>query len=295
MSEAIEIDGRCLEIGNIDKVLYPDDGITKADVIAYLRDVAPLMLPHLAQRALTVQRFPDGIAEDGFYQKHAPEHAPAWIATAEVARRDDEPMQQIVCNDAATLVWLAGQGALVLHAPLARLDRPEHPDRMIFDLDPAGDYDDSVRRTALALRELLDERGLVSFVKTTGSRGFHVVVPLRRDHDFDTVRAEARRIADALVERLPELTTVAQRKDRRECKIFIDTLRNAYGQTRVAPYSLRARPGAPVACPLDWDEVARSDVHPRRYTLGTLRRRLGQKEDPWAKIHETANRLSLTG
>lgn len=294
MSRTVEIDGRRIELDNLDKLFFADAEITKGDVIGYYRDIAALMLPHLANRALTVQRYPDGIDAHGFYQKHAPDYAPEWIDTAEVSRREGGAMRQIVCDSEATLVWLADQGALVMHAPLARLDRPERPDRMVFDLDPPDDYDDRVRRAALALRDMLDDRGLRSFVKTTGSRGFHVVVPLRRDHEFDAVRGEARRIADSLVERMPKETTTAQRKDKRGGKIFIDTLRNAYGQTRVAPYSLRAKPGAPIACPLDWDELGRRDVDPRKFTLSNIRRRLAQKDDPWIRLDETRNRLSLT-
>jgi len=292
--------GRTLTVGdrdvavkNLDKVLFPDDGITKGDLIDHYRALAPRIVPFLAERPITVQRFPDGVGAGGFYQKHAPDHAPDWIPRARHERREDGPMTQLVADSPAALVWLANQGAVTLHAPLARLDRPDRPDVLVFDLDPAEDYDDGVRRTALRLREILDARGLVSFVKTTGSRGFHICVPLRRDHGFDAVRAESRRIAADLVAACPDLATDAQRKDRRQGKIFVDVNRNAYGQTRVAPYSVRARPGAPVAAPLRWDELAGADIHPRRYSLSNIRRRLAQMDDPWAGWSDTRNRLAL--
>ena len=166
---------------------------------------------------------------------------------------------------------------------------------MIFDLDPTEDFTPAVRRAALTLNDILDECGLRSFVKTTGSRGYHIVVPLRRDHDFDAVKAEAKRIACALCDAMPDETTIEVRKAKRQGRIFIDTLRNETAQTAVAPYSLRAREGAPVSVPLSWTQLRRDTVHPRQYTLKNLSRRLGQVDDPWADFFNSGNALSLSG
>lgn len=289
----LRIGGQDIAFKRAGKVLFPEDGLTKQDVLDHYRRVAALMLPHLEERGLTLKRFPDGIGAEGFYQKSIPDHAPDWIRSVTMARTGGGSIDMICARDEATLAWLAGQGTLVIHAPLARADRPERPDQMIFDLDPEEDFTPDVRRAALALRDMLDGRGLKSFVKTSGSRGYHIVVPLRRDHGFDAVKAEALAIAQALERQMPDALTTQFRKAKRGGRIFIDTLRNEYGQTAVAPWSLRARRGAPVATPLNWRELERRSLHPRRYTLGNLARRLAQMSDPWAELPGTQNRLSL--
>ncbi len=287
MSDSWSIAGREVEVKNLGKVFFPEHDLTKGDLLGYYRDIARCMIPHLRQRALTVERFPDGIGEQGFFQKSASDYFPGWIDRATMAT-EDGTIEQVVCRDAATLVYMANQGSVTFHAPLARIDLPDKPDLMIFDLDPSTDYGDDVRQTALALRDLLDELALPAFVKTTGSRGFHVVVPLERRHDFTSVRDFARAVAGRLVDRLPDLATTQQRKDKRGGRIFLDILRNAYGQTAVAPYSVRARPEAPVACPLHWRELERSDVHPRMVTIVSIARRLAQTSDPWDELMNQA-------
>lgn len=289
MADKVEIDGRAIELSSLNKVIYPDAGITKGDVVDYYRRISGTMLPHLQGRPLTMQRFPDGINEDGFYQKEAPDYFPGWIRRVRVfVEADGQEQQQITCEDAATLVYLANQNCLTPHIWLSHADRLDHPDKLVFDLDPPGDDFAPVQQTALDLKELLEEVGLEPFAMTTGSRGMHVVAPLDRSADFDTVRGFARNMAELLVHRHPERLTVEQRKKERKARLFLDYLRNAYGQNTVAPYSLRARPAATVAAPLDWPELHDTDLHAQSYTMDNIFRRLGQKEDPWRDFRKQA-------
>jgi len=269
-----------VELSNPDKLLFPKDGITKSDVVTFHRDVAELMLPYLRDRPLMMHRFPDGISAEGFYQKQIGDYFPEWIDRIEV-RKEGGSTEHVVCNNAATLVYLANQGCISPHLWLSRVDQLEHPDQLIFDLDPPGDDFDPVRFAAQKLHEVLGELELPSYVKTTGSRGLHVVVPLDRYGDFDAVRTFARELAALLADREPKRLTVEQRKDKRQGRLYLDTGRNAYAQTAVAPYAVRPLAGAPVATPLDWDELYEKEIDAQSYTMKNILRRLGQKEDPW--------------
>lgn len=292
---AIELDGRTVEVSNADKVFFPDEGFTKGDLVGYYRDVAEIMFPHVRGRPLTLQRFPNGVGADGFYQKDASDHFPDWICTTEVARRRGGGTVDyvVVCDRAATLVYLANQGTVTFHVWPSRDDALEQPDVLVFDLDPPerdGEIDlGLVRSTARRLRDVLEETGLVPYLQTTGSKGYHLVVPIECGPDYDVVGGFARRVADLLAKRHPDELTTAQRKAKRGDRIFLDTGRTGFGQTFVAPYSVRARPGAPIATPIGWDELGR--VEPRRYHLGNIRRRLAQKEDPWASMADDARPL----
>lgn len=270
-----------VELSNLDKVFYPDAGITKGDIVDYYEKVAGPLLSHARGRPLSLQRFPDGIEADGFYQKQVPDHFPSWIRRAEVPLKDGGSQEQVVADRAATLAFLAQQGVITLHAWTSRTPDLERPDRMVFDLDPGeGEGFEAVRRAASRLRELLEEVGLAPFVMLTGSSGAHVQVPLRKGPGFDEVRAFARTLADHLAAEEPERYTTEVRKKKRKGRLFLDVARNAHGQTAVLPYSLRPLPGAPVATPLEWDELA-SVEGPRRWTLVSVPRRMGQRDDPW--------------
>jgi bifunctional non-homologous end joining protein LigD len=198
----------------------------------------------------------------------------------------------VVADDAATLVYLANQACVTLHVGLARTDRIDHPDRMVIDLDPSDDDFAKVRRAAREARALIEKVGLVPFLQTTGSRGLHLWMPLDRSADFDQVRAFASEVAETLVARRPRAVTTEQRKAKRGDRVLLDVARNAYGQTAVAPYSVRARPEAPLATPLEWAELDDPKLGPRRYTIQNLFRRLGQKRDPWADIDRHARPLA---
>ena len=290
-SEVIEVDGREIEISNTAKVLFPHAGLTKGELIGYYRRIAPTMLPHLAGRPLSFERYPDGIETNGFMQKNASDYFPSWIRRARLAKENGE-VEHTVADDAATLVYLANQACVTLHVGLARTDRIHHPDRLVIDFDPSDEDFDKVKRAARAARRLLEQTGLVPFVQTTGSRGLHVWVPLEPEATFDQVRGIAADLADRLVADAPEELTTEQRKAKRGTRVFVDVARNAYGQTAVAPYSVRARAEASVATPLDWAELDDPGLGPRRYTITNLFRRLGQKPDPWAEIGRHARPLA---
>lgn len=273
------------------KILFPADSISKGDVIDYYSKIAKIMLPHLKDRPLMLQRFPDGIVESGFYQKNVSDYFPKWMQRAELAKKNGTVVHPL-CNNTASLVYLADQAAITFHSWLSRKDKPNIPDRMIFDLDPKGDDFEPARNAAIRLHDLLAELKLTSFAMTTGSRGLHVVVPLHRKEDFDSVRDMARKIAAQLMNKYPDAYTLEQSTDKRKGRLFIDTNRNAYAQTAVAPYSLRAKQGAPVATPLRWDELESESLDAGFYTISNIFRRLGAMEDPWKGMSRRGQTLT---
>jgi bifunctional non-homologous end joining protein LigD len=285
----LEVGGRAVAVSSPDKVLFPEDGTTKADLARYYARVADTMLPHLKGRPISMLRYPDGIEGESFFQKDVPEYFPGWIRRAKV-EKEGGTLEMMVAEEPAALVYLAGQACITPHVWLSRIDRPQRPDRLIFDFDPSGDDFGPVREGARRMRDLLDELGLAPFVMTTGSRGLHVTVPLDRSADFDVVRTFARGCAELLVARRPDHLTVEHRKAKRGGRVYVDTGRNAYAQTGVAPYAVRALPGAPVATPLDWSELGRA--RPRSTTIANLFRRLGRKDDPWSDIDRRARPLA---
>ncbi|HYE58335.1 MAG TPA: non-homologous end-joining DNA ligase, partial [Rhodothermales bacterium] len=289
-STMVKVGPHEVELTNLDRVLFPNRGLTKGDLVDYYRRVAERMVPLVAGRPLLLQRFPEGIDAPGFVQQHVPEHYPDFVTRATV-EKEGGTVIHAVCDNAATLVFLANQGVITPHVWLSRTDDLHHPDRLIFDLDPSNDDFEPVRGAAHAVRELLEELGLPAFVMTTGSSGLHVVVPLDLSADFDTVRSFARDASKVLVRRHGDLVTDEQRKAKRGGRVFLDVMRNTYAHTAVPPYAVRAKPGAPVATPLSWDELDDPDLHARRYTLETLFERLASIEDPWAKLEEQAANL----
>ncbi|MBX9830943.1 non-homologous end-joining DNA ligase [Candidatus Babeliales bacterium] len=279
--------GRYLvNVSNPEKIWFPQSKITKVDLVAYYRDIAPFMLPFTKDRALTLHRFPDGIDHEGFYQKNIGAHFPAWVASKKIKNKEAGYTTYVVCNNAASLAYIATQGCITPHLWLSKIDKLNYPDRMIFDLDPFDDDFTLVCWTAKELKKELEERGLTPFVMTTGSRGLHVVVPLKRTATFDVVRDYARDIATLLVQRYPKKLTINPRKESRGRKLLIDCMRNAYGATAVTPYAVRAIEKAPVAMPIFWEELARTT--PQRFTIKTIFKRLLQKEDPWQKLNKAA-------
>lgn len=268
-----------VQISKPGKVLFGDDEpVTKADLAQYYADVADVMLPHVQGRPISMERYPDGIDGQGFYEKKVPGHFPGYVATTTVETADGA-QDQVVIDGASTLVYLADQACLTPHTWLATTKDLDRPDQLIVDLDPSVPGARAVRRATVMVGELLEELDLISYLKTTGSRGYHVVVPLRRESDFDRVRQFAREMAEVLVNRDPDLLTIEARKDKRGDRVLVDIARNAYAQTAAPPYAVRARPHAPVATPIAWDELARTA--PNRYTITSVRRRLAQRPDPW--------------
>jgi len=270
------------EISRPDKTLFADPGLTKADLARYYEQVADTLLPHLAGRPLVLHRFPDGVDHSGFYQKQAPQDAPLRTVTVP-SQNERGHVEHLLVDDVEGLRYLANQAVVEVHRWLSRDDDLDRPDLLVIDLDPPRRRDLGVlRRAARATRDLFGEIGLTPYLMATGSRGYHVVAPLDRTEGFDDVRALARAIADRLAADAPDELTTEQRIAKRGNRIYLDTNRNAFAQTTVAPYSPRARPGAPVATPLEFAELGR--VEPDGYHPTSIVRRLARKPDPWADI-----------
>jgi bifunctional non-homologous end joining protein LigD len=287
---------RAVRISSADKLLFPDDGITKADLAGYYAAVASPMAPHLKDRPLNLWRWNAGIGQPVVIQQAIPKGAPGWVKTVTVERRKGGEVTHAVGGEPATLLWLAQVNCITPHAWPSRADRPGFPDRIVFDLDPPDEdpaaHFPVIRAGALLLGERLRALGLEPFAMTSGSRGLHVVAPLRRRHHADRVRARAGELADELVRDEPGAgLTTFWRKEKRGGRVLLDTARNTYGQTTVAPYAVRALPGAPVATPLAWEELEDAELHPRRWTLRTLPERLTAGGDPWAGIAKAAAEL----
>jgi bifunctional non-homologous end joining protein LigD len=283
-----------VQVTHPEKVLFPDDGITKGDLVAYYRTVAPRMLPLIGGRPLTMQRFPDGIGRGGFLQKQIGRHFPDWIDRVTAPNRRTrqatvrEEVTYPVCRHADDLAYLANQGCVTPHVWLSRTPDIHHPDQMVFDLDPATEDLGVLRLAAAALRELLDELGLASFLKSSGSRGLHVVVPLVPAAETDAVKGFSIAVAEVLAARHPDQLTAEGRIANRHGRLYLDIGRNGYAQTMAAPYAVRALPGAPVSVPLDWSEL--DEFVPGRHTVADIADRLAAP-DPWAGMEAAATPL----
>ncbi len=268
---------------NLHKEFWPQAGLTKGDLLDYLGAVAPLMVPALRNRPLTVKRYPDGIEGGSFFQKNTPAYAPPWVRRirlrAESARRF---VDYTVCNSRQTLLWLGNQATIEFHPWSARVDRLDHPDQLIVDLDPPEGRFEAAVEAALAMRPILEDSGLQGAAKTSGAKGVHLYVPLRRRHSFHVVRAAADRLAERMVGRHPQLATVAFSKAERGGRVLVDVHRNAPSQHTVAPYSPRARSEATVSFPVAWEELDR--VRPSDFTLRTVPELLRDGRDPWRDL-----------
>ncbi|MGH2573562.1 MAG: non-homologous end-joining DNA ligase [Actinomycetota bacterium] len=269
-----------IEPSNLDKVFWPEDGLTKGDLLAYFEAVAPFILPVLRNRPLTVVRYPDGMGGFSFYQKNTPKYAPPWVRTvelpAESARRN---VHYTLCNSKRTLLWLANQAAIELHPWLSRRDRLDRPDHLVLDLDPPGTAFDLAVEVAFRAREVLREAGLRAALKTSGAKGLHLFVPIWRRYEYGAVRLAAVRIAERVVEHDPDLSTMEFRRASRGHRVFLDVGRNAPGAHIVAPYSPRARAKATVSFPVAWERLART--RPEDFTLANVPGLLKRGGDRW--------------
>jgi bifunctional non-homologous end joining protein LigD len=273
-----------------EKVLFPDDGITKGELAAYYEMIAPVMLPHIVRRPVTMERFPAGIGKKGFLQKDVSKGFPEWLQRVEVPKKDGVVHHPIV-TDARSLLWLVNQNSITPHVWTSRAPDVYHPDICVFDLDPSIDDAAMLRAAALAVRDLLDELGLPSWVKTSGSKGFHIVVPL----DGKTQMGEAGRFAHAvgalLVRRDPKNLTQEFHKVDRGVRILIDTGRNGWSATHAAAYAVRAKPGAPVSAPCTWEELESGKVGPRTFTLRNMATRIEEVGDLWSGMRRRQRSL----
>jgi bifunctional non-homologous end joining protein LigD len=266
-----------------EKLMFPDDGITKGDLAAYYEMIAPYMLPHLRGRPITMERYHRGIAAEGFFQKDVTKGFPKWLERVEVPKKGGT-VHHPVASDVNSLLWLANQNTVTPHVWTSRAPDLFHPDICVFDLDPAVDNPAEVRAAALELRDLLGELGLHSWIKTSGSKGFHVVVPLDREAEFGKVETFAHQVGNVLVSRDPSRLTQEFSKADRGGRILVDTGRNGYSATFAAAYAVRAKPSAPVSAPCTWQEIENGEVAPRTFTLRTMAARIAAIGDLWADM-----------
>lgn len=274
------LDGHRIVLTHPQKVLFPDAGVTKRELAEYYRDIAPVMLPYIRRRPVMMARYPHGVGKPGFYQKDVAGEFPKWIKRVRV-RKEGGTVEHAFCNTAASLIYLLEVDSITPHVWLSTTKNIRMPDRMIFDLDPNNVPFRSVCAVAKELRSILVKKGFRPFVMTTGSKGFHITVPIKPTRNFDAVRLAARRIAQEHARAHPELVTMEQRKAKRGKRVFIDIMRNAYAQTAVPPYAVRARPNAPIATPLFWRELDSAELRSDLYTVRNIFRRLQKVGDPW--------------
>jgi bifunctional non-homologous end joining protein LigD len=280
-----------LAITHPEKVLFPDDGITKGELAAYYAAIAPLMVPHIARRPITMERYPAGIGKKGFFHKDVSKGFPQWLERVEVPKKDGTVHHPIV-NDARSLLWIANQNCITPHVWTSRAPNLYYPDVCVFDLDPSRDDEpDVLRSAALLLRDLLKELGLPSWVKTTGSKGFHIVVPLDAKTKMGDVARFAHATGSLFVTLNPRQLTQEFSKADRGGRILVDTGRNGYSATFAAAYAVRAKKGAPISAPCTWEEVERGKVGPRTFTLRSMADRVSEVGDVWSDIRKRKRSL----
>ena len=263
-----------------DKVLFPDDGITKGELAAYYEAIAPIMVPHIRARPVTMERYPAGIGRKGFWQKDVSKGFPRWLERVDVPKKDGTVHHPLV-TDTRSLLWITNQNTITPHVWTSRAPNLYYPDICVFDLDPSKEETDVLRAAALGVRDLLGELGLPSWVKTSGSKGFHIIVPLDGKARMGEVARFAHAVGALLVKRDPTRLTQEFSKADRGGRIFVDTGRNGYSATFAAAYAVRAKPGAPVSAPCTWEELERGDAGPRTYTLRTIAGRIAAVGDLW--------------
>ncbi len=276
----MKIDGREVALTHASKVMFPGTTVTKRTIFEYYARVFPYMEPFLKDRPVVLTRYIEGIGQEGFYQKEAGEYFPQWIKRVPVKLVQGGMQHLVVIDSAAALAYLANQGTITFHIWSSTIHSLHKPDTMVFDLDPSDNDFQKVIATAKLLRGIIEKHGYKTNLMATGSRGLHIIINIKPERDFDDVRAEAHAMAEEAIALQPNLVTIEARKAKRGKRVYIDVTRNAYGQTHVAPYALRARDGAPVATPLSWDELTNS-LSPKQYTIHNIYRRLAAKPNPW--------------
>ncbi|MCL4361758.1 non-homologous end-joining DNA ligase [Candidatus Dependentiae bacterium] len=283
-----------IQTSNEKKILFPKSKITKGDLIDYYAKISDIMIPYIANRPVTMHRFPNSIHE-GFFYKDAASYFPKWMKRFKVAKKEGGHTNYIVCNNKASLVYLANQAVITPHIWLSQIDKIKFPDRMIFDFDPEKQTFKTICKFVLKFKKLLDSFDITSFVMTTGSRGLHVVIPLDKSATFKESKKCAKLIAQEFIKMYPDDFTMEVRKNKRQGKIFLDTLRNEFAQTGVAPYAVRAIEKAPVATPLEWREVSKTSSA-QKFNINNIFKRLSRKKDPWHSIqdHKTSIKKIMT-
>jgi bifunctional non-homologous end joining protein LigD len=291
-TKKIIIEGHTIDCSHLDKVFFPKSKITKENVILYYQEMAPHILPLYEDRLLTMQRCPDGIEGEIFIQKAIPSYFPKWIDHHTVSTKGN-PLKQVLVNNEATLVYLANQACLTFHLGLSKIDKINYPSYLIFDLDPSLEDIVLLKTVVKRVKQLLDDLEVKAFIQTTGSRGFHIYIPLKKDSTFTKTHAFAKKFASYLAQEYPQEITIEQRKIKREKKVLIDYMRNSLRATSVAPYSLRPKENAPVATPLNWDELEDKDLTSQSYNLKNIFKRLNKIKDPWGEMFHHQSSIKL--
>lgn len=291
MSKLMHVGTHDIEITHEEKELFPRQHITKETIIDYYQAIAPLMLPFLKNRPIATQRFPQGIDHEGFFQKHALEDVPSWVKTKRIVGKNGKPVHYIIINNTETLIYLINQYCITPHIWLSTIDHLNNPDRMVFDLDPAGHAKfQLVRWVAKKLKHMLQEHSLEAYLMSTGSRGVHLLVPIKPEYSFEQVRAYAKKVSQIMLAEHPKFITLEPRIADRDNKIYIDILRNGFGQMTVAPYAVRALPGAPIAVPISWSELER--ITPQKYTIQNIAQRLAKVGNVWHYLPEQSLKIN---
>lgn len=291
MNKKLIIGNRTIELSNPKKIMYPKENFTKTDIVNYYDKISGYMLPYIKNRPLVMHRFPDGIKGKEFYQKEVPDYFPKWIKRKKVklVKGGSEPL--MIASKKADLIYLASQACLVPHIWLSTANKPKYPNKIVLDLDPPdGDFN-KVKFAAFKIKDVFESNKFTPYVMTTGSKGLHVIVPIKQNHRFDKVRNYIKTIVNKLADKYSDTLTTEPRINKRKGKVFLDYLRNGYGQTSVAPYSIRALKRAPVATPLDWNELKKPDIGPRSYNITNIFRRLSKKGDPFKGMMRHAKEL----
>lgn len=293
VEEKMKIGKFSVDISHRDKIFFPNSKYSKGDLIDYYAKISEIMIPYMKDRPISMLRFPDGIKAKQFYQKDTPDYFPDWIEVELVKKQDGGTTKYVICNKAATLIYLANQACITPHIWLSKRDKLDFPDRLIFDLDPSDNNFSKVKSVAVKLKKFLEkDLDLPVFLMTTGSRGLHLVTPLNRRSNFDSVRDFAQKIAKHLEFENPEEITTAAHINKRGNKLYIDTARNGFGQTSVAPYAIRPIEGAPVATPITWEELENIDLTAQTYSIENIFLRMEKIPDPWKDINKHSASLT---
>jgi bifunctional non-homologous end joining protein LigD len=281
-----------MKLTHPDKIWFPKSKFTKQDIANYYTKIAPYFLKYVKNHLIVLLRFPNGITNESFYQKQIPDYFPAYIKRKTIDLKKGEKQTVIIIANQKSLNYLVNQGTITFHSWLSNTKKINNPDKIIFDFDPATKDLKSLRLAVTEMKKIIEKHELVPFLMTTGSKGYHIVIPIKPEHSFDVIREFAKKLAQELADKYPNLMTTNPKLETRKNKIFIDYLRNSYGATAVAPYSVRAIEKAPVATPITWQEL--SKANPQKYNVKNIFKRLASKGDVWKKFEKSRKKLMLT-
>lgn len=278
-----------MKLSHPDKIWFPKSKITKEDIVDYYQKIAPHFLKYCKNHLIVLLRYPNGITQDFFYQKQIPDYFPAFIKRKTIVLKKGEEQTLTIIANQKSLLYLVNQGTLIFHSWLSNTKNVHNPDKIVFDFDPSMNDLKKLRFAVTEMKKIVERHGLVPFLMTTGSRGYHIVIPIKPQHSFDIVHEFVKKVAQELANAYPKLMTINPILKERKGRIFIDYLRNSYGQTSVAPYSVRAIEKAPIATPIRWQELSRTK--PQQFTIKNIFKRLTSKGDAWKDFEKSRKTL----